>query len=396
MTRHTTQIEPEATGVGRWPRLMQWTALLAASIVVLVPLELMGFPAALLLGPMIAGIVLGVSDARLRVPKPLFILAQAVIGCMMARALPPAIFVELVEDWPIYVLGIGSVVVVAAGLGILLARLKVLPGTTAIWGSAPGAAATIVIMADAFGADARLVAFMTYLRVALVALAASLVARFAVPGGAVPPAIDWFPAVAPVPFAQTAALIVVAMIVATLIRMPVGAIFLTMVAGILLQNFAGLQIELPPILLARLVRARRLGHRAEVHARHPAARLAGAAGGGGKHCGPDRGVCRFCVPAGLARGCRSAYGVSGYQPGWRQLGGDHRGQQRRRRALRDGNAGRAPVGRYRYRSLARPLHCDAKMGASPLKRGSHLPQRRHSRERLTSRMDRAHTCEIDS
>jgi membrane AbrB-like protein len=250
MTRHSTEIEPEATGIGRWPVHLQWAALLAASIVVVVPLELLGFPAALLLGPMIGGIVLGVSDTRVRVPKPLFILAQAVIGCMMARALPPPVFVELVEEWPIYVLGIGSVVVVAAGLGILLARFKVLPGTTAIWGSAPGAAATIVIMADAFGADARLVAFMTYLRVALVALAASLVARFAVPDGVAPPAMDWFPPVAAVPFAQTASLIVVALIGATLIRMPVGAIFLTMVLGILLQNFGGLQIELPPVLLA--------------------------------------------------------------------------------------------------------------------------------------------------
>ena len=250
MTRHTTQIEPQATGIGRWPRHLQWAALLAASIVVVVPLELMGFPAALLLGPMIAGIVLGVGDARVRIPTPLFILAQAVIGCMMARALPPPIFVELVEDWPIYVLGIGSVVVVAAGLGILLARLRVLPGTTAIWGSAPGAAATIVIMADAFGADARLVAFMTYLRVALVALAASLVARFAVPAGVAPPAVDWFPPVVAIPFLETAALIVVALIGATLIRTPVGAIFLTMALGVILQNLAGMQIELPPVLLA--------------------------------------------------------------------------------------------------------------------------------------------------
>lgn len=250
MNPATPPPEPSAPRLGRLPRRLQWVALLAVSVVLVVPLELMGFPAALLLGPMIAAIIMGVSDAQVRVARPLFILAQAVIGCMMARALPPEIFTELVADWPIYVLGIGSVVAVAAGLGILLARLKVLPGTTAIWGSAPGAAATIVIMADAFGADARLVAFMTYLRVALVALAASLVARFAMPAGAAPPAIDWFPPVAPIAFAQTAALIVAAMIVATLIRMPVGAIFLTMIVGILLQNFAGLQIELPPVLLA--------------------------------------------------------------------------------------------------------------------------------------------------
>jgi uncharacterized protein len=164
MNDRSTFTEPAITGAGRWPRHLQWAALLALSIALVVPLELTGFPAALLLGPMIAAIGLGVSDARVRVAQPLFMLAQGVIGLIMARALPPEIFVELVKDWPIYALGIGSVVVVAAGLGILLARFKVLPGTTAIWGSAPGAASTIVLMADAFGADARLVAFMTYLR----------------------------------------------------------------------------------------------------------------------------------------------------------------------------------------------------------------------------------------
>ena len=250
MTETPVPTDPEPTGAGRWPRYVQWPVLLVASVALVVPLELAGFPAALLLGPMIAAIILGISDARMRVARPLFILAQGVIGLMMAKALPSAVFVELVEEWPIYALGIGSVVVVAAGLGILLARLKVLPGTTAIWGSAPGAAATIVIMADAFGADARLVAFMTYLRVALVALAASLVARLAVPGGAPLPAIEWFPPVDAIAFAETVALIVVAMVLATLLKMPVGAIFFTMIIGIILQNLAGMKIELPPVLLA--------------------------------------------------------------------------------------------------------------------------------------------------
>lgn len=250
MTRQTPPTEPPATGIGRWPRHLQWATLLVLSVVLAVPLELAGFPAALLLGPMLAAIALGTTGAHVRVARPLFVLAQAVIGLMMARALPSPIFVELVKDWPIYVLGIFSVVAVAAGLGIVLARLRVLPGTTAIWGSAPGAAGTIVIMADAFGADARLVAFMTYLRMVMVALAASLVARFAVPDGAALPPMEWFPPVAAIPFAQTAALIVVALIFATLIKLPVGAIFFTMILGVLLQNFAGLRIELPPILLA--------------------------------------------------------------------------------------------------------------------------------------------------
>ena len=236
--------------IGGWPRAAQWALLFAGSLILIVPLELMGFPAALLLGPMMAGIVLGSFGASVKIPQPAFIVAQAVIGCMMARALPSSIFVELVAEWPIYVLGIGSVVAVAAGLGILLTRFRVLPGTTAVWGSAPGAASAMVLMADAFGADARLVAFMTYLRVALVALAASIVSRlFTVSGGPMPTA-EWFPPVAAIPFAETIALVVVSLVVARLTRIPAGAILLPMVLGAILQNLAGLQIELPPALLA--------------------------------------------------------------------------------------------------------------------------------------------------
>ena len=237
------------TGIGRWPVAGQWAALLALSALVVVPLELMGFPAALMLGPMLAAIVLAVFDTRLHIPHPPFIVAQAMIGCMMARALPPEAFAEMLRDWPIYVLGIGSVIVVAAGLGILLARLQVLPGTTAIWASAPGAAASMVLMADAFGADARLVAFMTYLRVAMVALVASVAGRLFGVSADTPP-IDWMPPVAAIPFAQTMGVVAVSLLASRLIRIPAGAVLLPMLFGVALQAFGGFTIELPPLLLA--------------------------------------------------------------------------------------------------------------------------------------------------
>ncbi len=228
----------------------QWAALLALSLVVMVPMELMGFPAALLLGPMLAGMVMGIGGASARVPQPLFVTAQAVIGMMMARALPPTIFAELVAQWPIYVLGIGSVIAVAAGLGLLLTRFGVLPGSTAIWGSAPGAASAMVAMADAFGADARLVAFMTYLRVALVALTASLVARLTVSGDGLVPAPDMFAPVAALPFALTLGLIALALILSRVTRVRGGAVILPMLLGVAAQNLGGMPIELPPALLA--------------------------------------------------------------------------------------------------------------------------------------------------
>ena len=93
---------------------------------------------------------------------------------------------------------IGAVIVFAAALGYVLTRLRVLPGTTAVWGSSAGAATAMVLMSDAFGGDMRLVAVMQYLRVACVGLVASLVARAFLPAGAASPAsIIWFPPVEP-------------------------------------------------------------------------------------------------------------------------------------------------------------------------------------------------------
>jgi uncharacterized membrane protein AbrB (regulator of aidB expression) len=46
----------------------------------------------------------------------------------------------------------------------------------AIWGMLPGAATVMMVMVEAYGADFRLVAFMQYLRVVLVAAVASVVA----------------------------------------------------------------------------------------------------------------------------------------------------------------------------------------------------------------------------
>ena len=245
-----TSAAPTRLGLERLSTWQQWVLLLLLSLVVIVPLELMHLPAALLLGPMVAGIVLGVGQSKIAVPTPVFTLAQAVIGCLMARALPASIFVELVHDWPIYLIGICSVIAVAAGLGILLTRLRVLPGTTAVWGSAPGASTAMILMADAFGADTRLVAFMLYLRVVLVAVAASVVSRIFVSGEMVAVATPWFPPVAAVPFAETCAVIIVALVVTRLFKIPAGAILLPMFLAIALQDVAGMQIELPPALLA--------------------------------------------------------------------------------------------------------------------------------------------------
>src|ERR1700678_1059646 len=189
---------------------LAWTILLLVSLAFIVPLELMHIPAALLLGAMAAAILVAVFDGKLAVPQWPFALAQGLIGCLVARSIGPAILMTMARQWAVFLAGVCAVLLISTSLGALLARWKVLPGTTAVWGSAPGAATVMVLMSEGFGGDPRLVAYMQFLRVMLVAIVASVVARLWVaPGGLARAAIDWFPAVAAGPLWETMALAVV-------------------------------------------------------------------------------------------------------------------------------------------------------------------------------------------
>jgi membrane AbrB-like protein len=126
----------------------------------------------------------------------------------------------------------------------------VLPGTTAIWGFTPGAATVMVLMAEAFGGDVRLVAFMQFLRVGLVALVASAIARLALPGGGAPAAVDWFPAIAAGSFAETVALAVAGSIAGARSKIPAGALLVPLFVGVALSGSQVVTITLPLWLMA--------------------------------------------------------------------------------------------------------------------------------------------------
>src|SRR4051812_3025583 len=158
-------------------RGFQWMVMLLLSAVFVVLLEALKLPAALLLGPMVAAIIVAAAEGALSVPRLPFFVAQAVIGCMIARSITPEIIGTMIQDWPLFLAAVFSVIAASSVIGLLLTRWRVLPGTTAVWGSCPGAASAMTPMAEAFGADVRLVAFMQYLRVVLVTVVASVIAR---------------------------------------------------------------------------------------------------------------------------------------------------------------------------------------------------------------------------
>ncbi len=228
-----------------------WSVLLFISAILGWALTSFHLPAGVLLGCMLAGIVLSSQDIRLGVPSPLFVLAQGVLGCLMARSLQPATLVKVAGDWPLFLIATVSIIAASAGLGWLLMRRQVFPGTTAVWGLAPGAASAMVVMAESYGADVRLVAFMQYLRVAVVTAVAALVAHFWTTQSASPAAeVQWFAVTSERDLGWTLLLAFAVSSIARWRRIPGGAMVAPLVLGAALQAMGWLVIELPSALLA--------------------------------------------------------------------------------------------------------------------------------------------------
>ena len=230
---------------------LQWLLILAVSLLFAGALEAAALPAALLIGPMMVGIVAGANGATVRVPGPAFAGAQSIVGFLVAASISPGIIPTFVAEWPLFLGAVTATLLASSVLGWLISRWRILPGTTAVWGSSPGAATAMVLMAGAFGADQRLVAFMQYLRVIFVSMAAALVARLWVDtSGVAAPAIVWFPAVRPEALAATLLTALAGAAAGRLLKLPSPYFLGTMILGTALHLGAGIDLQLPEWLLA--------------------------------------------------------------------------------------------------------------------------------------------------
>lgn len=229
--------------------------MLVLSVVLSLVFDALGFPAGRLLGPMVAAIVVAVFGAEVAVPRKAFVGAQGFIGCLIAHGVPSTIVASLAGQWPIFAAGVVAVTVLANVLGWLLSRWNVFPGDTAVWGSSPGAASAMMIMAEEYGADVRMVAFMQYLRVVCVSLTASIVAHLWIRHGSgqAAQAVSHSILLPPGSWSGLALTLVVALggaFAGVRLRLPAGGLLLPMVAGIVLQDVIGIPVELPPVVLA--------------------------------------------------------------------------------------------------------------------------------------------------
>ncbi|MCL2449564.1 MAG: AbrB family transcriptional regulator [Polyangiaceae bacterium] len=226
---------------------MSFLLIVTAALVGL--LYIAGLPAAFLLGAMAAAMIHAGRGRALQLPDWLFMFAQAVVGCLIARSFTLALFRAIAQHAALFLGVTLSVLLIATVVGLALARLRVLPGSTALWGSFPGAATVMVLLSGSFGADMRLVAVMQYLRVVVVAVAASLVGRlWGLSGGAVrhPP---WLSPIAWPSLLGSLAIVFVGGFVGPRVPVPAGALLLPMVLATALQDVGWLHVELPQLLL---------------------------------------------------------------------------------------------------------------------------------------------------
>jgi membrane AbrB-like protein len=244
-----TRIMIRSLSLARQTVPVRWVSLLLLSLALAGLLEMLRLPAALLLGPMIAGIVISTLDGGVDIPDWAFSLAQGLLGCMIGGILAKLLGTGSAH-WGVLIAGALSVVVFSSGLGWLLSRTGLLPGTTALWGMSPGAASAMTVMSEEFGADPQLVGLMQYLRMVIVAMIASTGARLL--GATVPTAhaahlfglIQWEP------LAATVILTGMVPLIGHRFKIRAGAMLLPMIVSVALIRFDIITLDLPRWLLA--------------------------------------------------------------------------------------------------------------------------------------------------
>lgn len=224
--------------------------LVALSGALAAAISLAGLPAAFLIGPMLAAIVAGTNGATIRVPRMLFNGAQALVGCLVAASISLSIVTAFADDWLLIGGTVALTLAASSFLGWFISRFRALPGTTAVWGSAPGGATAMVLMAGAFGADQRLVAFMQYLRVIMVSVTAAAVAGLWVDTAGVGPASAvWFPAIEWPAFASTLAIALVGGYAGKRLRLPSPYFLGAAILGGVLHLCLDVPMQIPEWLL---------------------------------------------------------------------------------------------------------------------------------------------------
>ncbi|CDO27824.1 AbrB family transcriptional regulator [Mycolicibacterium porcinum] len=150
-------------------RMLRWALLVIATVVVTVPLNLIGVPSAALFAGLVVGIALALAAlAPERMPRPAGVIAQGVLGVYIGTMVHRDAVSAIGSDWAIVLaIAVATLVlsIVAGGLLGLHRDVSPLTGSLAL---VAGGASGLVAIARELGGDDRVVSVVQYLRVALV------------------------------------------------------------------------------------------------------------------------------------------------------------------------------------------------------------------------------------
>lgn len=225
---------------------LRWLSVLFLTAAFVYALGLLALPGHALLGALAAGMIVAIRGRAPAVPSVLFRFGQSAIGCLVASSFDGEALREVAGHGILFFSMVLTVFLVCAGMGWMLAKKRVLPGTTAIWGTSPGGASIMTVLSGDFGADSRLVALMQYSRVLMVTFVAIAVARL---HGADVSLAQGAARAAP-PFAWEGFLVAAALCCAGVAaggRLPVqsAAILIPLAAGTAVKAVFGMEIAVP-------------------------------------------------------------------------------------------------------------------------------------------------------
>ncbi|WP_313740574.1 AbrB family transcriptional regulator [Pseudomonas sp.] len=230
-----------------FPRLtstpLQWLMLVLAAGVAGQWLHRWQVPAGLFLGPMLAAIACALAGMKVRVHRHGFRFGQGCVGLLVAHSMTWPVVHTLVQSWYQMLGATLLTLTMSALIGIGAMRFSGLSKATAAWGTAPGAASAMVAMSEEYGADARVVATMQYVRVVCVVLVGAWVSHVLGAQAPVSGAAAMGKATHLSDFALSLGVIVVGVAAGT--RVPAGALLVPLLLGAVLQLSGLLTLDLP-------------------------------------------------------------------------------------------------------------------------------------------------------
>ena len=242
--------------------LPRWLGVAVATVAASLAVGLAGLPTPALFGSLAVGIAYALTLAARRpltAPAWVLLASQALIGVALGAGFETSTLTTIAGDWAPIALVTVTTVAISLVAGLVFAATTGVDRSTSLLGLVAGGASGIVAMSDELGADARLVAFMQYLRVLVVVVTAPLLAELvlvtvddpapAAAGGDTAGLAGVAGAGLPADLAFTAGCALVGVLIARRLKITAGTLLvpLTLAAGLAIAQLSG-GARVPPLM----------------------------------------------------------------------------------------------------------------------------------------------------